>query len=71
MAGVEHLHYPCEACGHPQKVTIGWSDGKPPTSLDRRPCDRCGGVLSSFPVGLVDTMERLVQESVGDRITER
>ena len=62
MTGVDHRHYACEICGHQQRVNMAQEDGKPPVSLDRRPCDRCGGTLSSMPVGLLDTMERLAQE---------
>jgi len=55
-------HYPCEDCGHQQRVSIAQEEGKPPVSLDRRPCDQCGGTLDSFPVGLLDKIERLKQE---------
>jgi len=62
MAGVTFTHYACEDCGHQQRVNIGEEAGMSPVSLDRRPCDRCGGTLDSSPVGLLDKIERLQQE---------
>jgi len=59
---MSHAHYACESCGDPQRVNMAQADGRAPVSLDRRPCDHCGGALSSWPVGIVDTMERLIQE---------
>jgi len=57
-------YYPCESCGTPQSVAVVTLEfGKPPVSVDRRPCDRCGGVLSSWPVGLTEKLERLVAEN--------
>lgn len=60
--GVSTTHYPCESCGHQQAVTIADRDDGAPVSLNRRACDRCAGALSSFPVGFLDTIERLSQE---------